>query len=53
MRIDYNLYKKDICPKCEKYFNGKLEIGKCMATDRDIYTCVRKEILKRDPGMIY
>lgn len=44
MRIDEEQFRKTICKKCKRYYNGKLEIGKCTADKSNIYKCAIRKI---------
>lgn len=46
MRIDVKQFRKTICKqKCKRYYNGKLEIGKCVADTSNIYECAKRKML--------
>lgn len=44
MRIDCKKYRRNICPKCEKFTGDKPVFGKCMAHFDDIYRCARERL---------
>lgn len=47
MKVDVDMFRRNTCSKCKNYFNGKIDINKCIAAKGIVYVCAKMKMLDK------
>lgn len=45
MKVDVDIFRRNTCIKCKNYFDGNIDINKCIAAKGIIHVCAKMKML--------